>query len=123
MGEFVDAGYADRLDRLTAGIHIGTNTYVIPGEALHLVLMYGSSQEIFLRVPQTTLDRREPSLQEAGTISLSHTKKSVKVQPRDGRLYVINADALRDVMHGNIPRATVSEVVYTRTGKPATPAA
>ena len=122
MGEFIKAGYADRLDRSRAGIHIGafpeTVTYEILISAIIDVLDYGSYADIYRRVQQTTFNNdtgsHESVLQQDGAISLSNTKRSVKIRPKDGRLYVINADALRDVMRGNIPRATVSEVVFSK---------
>jgi len=120
VGEFVEAGYALRPDKDRVEIHIGADTFELTTDEIHQVLMFGSYEHVYLRVPQTTLDgclRGECDLQQAGTIGLSKTKRSVTLRSRDGRLYVINADALRDVMHGKIPRATVSEIVSKHSVK------
>lgn len=120
-GEFREAGYVNRLDEDRVGIHIGpfpeTVTYEITTETAHQVLMYGAHCEILRRIPQTQLDpfgSHEALLQRAGTITLSRTRVTVTVRPKDGRLYVINADALRDVMHGKIPKAAVSEAIFRK---------
>jgi hypothetical protein len=119
MGEFIEAGYVDRLDKSRAGIHIGTYpltvTYEVLIEAVADVLCYGSYADIYRRIQQTTLDGTGDAaavLNQAGTISMSRTKRSVIVRPRDGKKYVINADALRDVMRDKLLRATISEVVF-----------
>jgi len=99
-------------------IHISADTLKITTEAVHNVLMFGSYEHVYQQVPQTTLDgafRAEFEDHQYGTVCLSRKKVMVTLRARDGRLYVINADAFRDVMHGKIPRATVSEVVYTRS--------
>lgn len=125
-GEFVKTGFAERQDEDRVGIHIGLDIYEISTETAHRVLMYGAHCEILRRIPQTRLDpcgSHEATLQRAGTVTLSKTRVTVTLRPKDGRLYVINADALRDVMHGKIPRATVSEAIFAKSeskGKQAT---
>lgn len=116
MGNYIDAGYAERLNDSYAGIHIGRTMYEISDQAVQHLLMYGLYSLIYQRGLQNTLEL-------AGRISLSPNKQSVMVQPNDGRLYIINADALRDVMRGKIPRATVSEVVFSKPREQKTLAA
>lgn len=114
MGEFVTAGHADRLDRDRVGIHVDPDTYEIETKALSHVMMWGSTEGVYQMVSQTTLDDSgavKTSLQQIGTVKLSKSKRSVTVMRQDRRLFVISAEALRDVMHGKIPRATVSEIV------------
>ncbi len=94
-------------------IHIDQDVYELTIPAIQHVLSGVSAEELYRRIPQTTFDECNVAqpLQLWGTIALSRTRKSVVIRPRDDRLYLINAEALRDVMHGRIPRATVSEVV------------
>jgi hypothetical protein len=127
VSDFVQAGYADRLDTSRAGIHIGTYpgtvTYEILISAISEVLVYGSHEDLYRRVQQTTLGADEKPvavLVPSGTIGMSRTKRSVIVQPTGGRMYIINADALRDTLRGKILRATVSEVITSKTKTPAT---
>jgi len=121
MSQFLEVGHTLRSgDKVE--IHIGPATYDLTADAARQVLVYGSFQEIYKEVPQVTLDGSGREV--GGFVTLSRTRRSVTVKlktGRPGRLYLINAEALRDVMRGKIPRATVSEVVFA-PGSGKTPA-
>ena len=96
MSDFITAGHAERLDRDRVGIRIDTDLYEIEAKALSHVMMWGSIEGVYQQVQQTTLDESgtvKTALQQIGTVKLSKSKRSVTV------------------MHGKIPRATVSEIV------------
>ena len=117
MPDFVPAGHAHSCMPVAKQvlIHIGHDDYELTIPAVQHVLSGVSAEELYRRIPQTTFDDCNVAqpLQLWGTIALSRTRRSVVIRPRDGRLYLINAEALRDVMHRKIPRASVSEIVKT----------
>ncbi len=117
MPDFVQAGYAHSCMPVAKQvlIHIGQDVYELTIPAVQHVLSGVSAEELYRRIPQTVFDECNVAspLQVWGTIALSRTRRSVVIRPRDGRLYLINAEALRDVMHRKIPRASVSEIVKT----------
>lgn len=112
MSRFLNAGHACCCE---GGVLIkaGLATYEVPAKSVQRVLAYGAHEDLFRRVRQTTLDSAS-GLKGCGTISMSKTRKSVTIRPPGERLYLINADALRDVMRGKIPIATVCEVIFQR---------
>jgi len=114
MSEFVTIGHVSIWDDLVE-IRIETESYVVPVPSVQRVLHSGSDEVIYQHVPQTTLGDEGSAIehaQVAGTITLSRTHRSVTVRPNPGwRLFLINAEAFRDVMRGILPRATVSEII------------
>jgi hypothetical protein len=122
MNQFLEVGHALRNGDMVE-IHIGPAAYDLTADAARQVLVYGSFQEIYKQVPQVTLDGSGREV--GGFITLSRTRRSVTVKlktGRPGRLCLINAEALRDVMRGKLPRAAVSEVIFAGS-KPNTAAA
>lgn len=91
MGEFVEAGYIDRLDEDRVGIHItGSVTYEIPTPSIQNVLWNGLQANAFQRVPQTVLDgsgNPDVPLMPAGILTLSRTRRSVTFRTLNVRLY------------------------------------
>jgi len=117
MSRFLNAGKAYRSDDgQTLRISTGITTYEVAVTSIQRVLAYGSHEDLFRRVSQASLDGYS-DLKGWGSISMSETRISVKVRPNGGRLYLINADALRDVMRGKTPFAAVSEVVFSQPKK------
>lgn len=119
MSEFVTAGHVKRLDRERVGIHIDPDAYELEARALSHVMAYGSTEGLYQQISQSTFEGSgiKTGLQQAGTVKLSKTKRVVTVRLQNGRLFVINAAALRDVMHDKIPQAAVSEIVNSPTKK------
>jgi hypothetical protein len=126
-GQYFEVGYAAR-NAGGAEIHIGPAAYFLDEEAVREVLVYGSVREVYQNLPQAIIGDAgiAAGREVGGFVRLSRRRQSVTVKlktTRPGRLYIINAEALRDVMRGKIPRATVTEVIFAAPGSGKTPAA
>lgn len=116
MGEFRTAGSAVRDGDLVV-IRIKPTSTDESGDTYHVPvsIMRGIVAECrkdVIRVRKTQMSLDGSVWYPAGSIGLSKTGKAISIHPYTGRHYVINAEAMREVLRGKIPSVTISEVMY-----------